>query len=171
MSSASSGGGSVAEVRFPGGRHKGCHLAQGKPSDRGDGPAKAGFLLSSRNLSSHTTRSPQLGSMGFHGWTVPTKTPPVRVPGWIFQPKSLRRNPLRVCVCLTRTFSHRSLILKSQQNVIELVTKPAIGQDNGLNRRHAELVIRELAKFHAISYCMKADDNQSVLNKYAYLQV
>ena len=51
------------------------------------------------------------------------------------------------------------------------MTKPAIGQDNGLNRRHAELVIRELAKFHAISYCMKADDNQSVLNKYAYLQV
>jgi len=45
----------------------------------------------------------------------------------------------------------------------------AVGQDNGLNRRHAELVIRELAKFHAISYCMKKGSNDNMLNTYAYL--
>ena len=45
----------------------------------------------------------------------------------------------------------------------------AIGQDSGLNRRHAELVIRELAKFHAISYCMKKGSNDSLLNAYTYL--
>ena len=45
----------------------------------------------------------------------------------------------------------------------------AIGQDSGLNRRHAELVIRELAKFHAISYCMKKGSNDNLLNAYAYL--
>ncbi len=35
----------------------------------------------------------------------------------------------------------------------------AVGQDSGLDRRHSELVIRELAKFHAISYCMKQGSN------------
>ena len=45
----------------------------------------------------------------------------------------------------------------------------AVGQDNGLNRRHAELVIRELAKFHAISFCMKEGSNQQMLEKYSYL--
>lgn len=44
-----------------------------------------------------------------------------------------------------------------------------MGQDNGLDRRHAELVIRELAKFHAISYCMKKGSNDSLLNAYNYL--
>ena len=42
-------------------------------------------------------------------------------------------------------------------------------QDSGLDRRHAELVIRELAKFHAISYCMKNDNNENLLNAYGYL--
>jgi len=45
----------------------------------------------------------------------------------------------------------------------------AVGQDSGLNRRHAELVIRELAKFHAISFCMKEGSNANMLEKYAYL--
>ncbi len=47
----------------------------------------------------------------------------------------------------------------------------AVNQDDGLDRRHAELVIRELAKFHAISYCMKAGKNDSLLEAYPYLQV
>jgi hypothetical protein len=34
---------------------------------------------------------------------------------------------------------------------------------------HAELVIRELAKFHAISFCMKGGNNESILEKYKYL--
>ena len=38
-----------------------------------------------------------------------------------------------------------------------------------MDRRHAELVIRELAKFHAISYCMKSGSNQSLLEAYPYL--
>ena len=45
----------------------------------------------------------------------------------------------------------------------------AVGQDEGLNRRHAELVIRELAKFHAISFCMKDGNNERILDKYKYL--
>ena len=45
----------------------------------------------------------------------------------------------------------------------------AIDQDSGLDRRHAELVIRELAKFHAISYCMKDGRNDNLLNAYPYL--
>ena len=45
----------------------------------------------------------------------------------------------------------------------------ALDQDNGLDRRHAELVIRELAKFHAISYCMKNGSNENLLNSYPYL--
>ena len=45
----------------------------------------------------------------------------------------------------------------------------AIDQDNGLDRKHAELVIRELAKFHAISYCMKEGDNENLLKCYTYL--
>jgi hypothetical protein len=47
----------------------------------------------------------------------------------------------------------------------------AVNQDDGLDRRHAELVIRELAKFHAISYCMKAGNNNRLLDAYPYLQV
>ena len=47
--------------------------------------------------------------------------------------------------------------------------KFALEQDSGLDRRHAELVIRELAKFHAISYCMKKGDNDNLLNAYGYL--
>ena len=47
----------------------------------------------------------------------------------------------------------------------------AVNQDDGLDRRHAELVIRELAKFHAISYCMKAGNNHRLLDAYPYLQV
>ena len=35
----------------------------------------------------------------------------------------------------------------------------AVNQDSGLDRRHAELVVREIAKFHAISYCMKQGSN------------
>ena len=45
----------------------------------------------------------------------------------------------------------------------------AVGQDEGLNRRHAELVIRELAKFHAMSFCMKDGSNERILQKYKYL--
>ena len=44
-----------------------------------------------------------------------------------------------------------------------------MNQDSGLNRRHAELVIRELAKFHAISFCMKEGSNEFMLDKYGYL--
>lgn len=44
-----------------------------------------------------------------------------------------------------------------------------MGQDKGLDRRHAELVIRELAKFHAISYCMKQGNNANLLEAYKYL--
>ena len=113
MNSASSGGGSVAEVRFPGGRHKGCHLAQGKPSDRGDGPAVAGFLLLSRNLSSHTTRSPQLGFVGIPGWILPAKTPPVRIPGWIFQPRFPRRNPPEGLVYILMMMIAAALLVRS----------------------------------------------------------
>ena len=47
--------------------------------------------------------------------------------------------------------------------------KFALEQDSGLDRRHAELVIRELAKFHAISYCMKKGSNDNLLNAYGYL--
>jgi len=47
----------------------------------------------------------------------------------------------------------------------------AVNQDDGLDRRHAELVIRELAKFHAISYCMKMGKNERLLEAYSYLQV
>ena len=47
----------------------------------------------------------------------------------------------------------------------------AVNQDDGLDRRHAELVIRELAKFHAISYCMKAGSNDRLLDAYPYLKV
>ena len=112
MSSASSGGGSVAEVRFPGGRHKGCHLAQGKPSDRGDGPAEAGFLLFSRNLSSHTTRSPQLGFVGIPGWILLAKTPPVRIPGWIFQPRFPRRNPPEGMAGFIKRMCSRACLIK-----------------------------------------------------------
>lgn len=42
-------------------------------------------------------------------------------------------------------------------------------QDSGLDRRHSELVIRELAKFHAISYCMKGGRNAFVTEQYPYL--
>ncbi|CAB4062005.1 unnamed protein product [Lepeophtheirus salmonis] len=45
----------------------------------------------------------------------------------------------------------------------------AFNQDSGLDRRHAELVIRELAKFHAISFCMKEGDNNKMLQNYNYL--
>ena len=44
-----------------------------------------------------------------------------------------------------------------------------MGQDEGLDRRHAELVIRELAKFHAISFCMKGGCNARMLENYKYL--
>lgn len=47
----------------------------------------------------------------------------------------------------------------------------AVNQDDGLDRRHAELVIRELAKFHAISFCMKYGSNDRLLDAYPYLQV
>jgi hypothetical protein len=47
----------------------------------------------------------------------------------------------------------------------------AVNQDDGLDRRHAELVIRELAKFHAISFCMKSGSNERLLDAYPYLQV
>jgi hypothetical protein len=47
----------------------------------------------------------------------------------------------------------------------------AVNQDDGLDRRHAELVIRELAKFHAISFCMKSGSNDRLLDAYPYLQV
>ena len=50
------------EVRFPGGRHQGCHLAQGKPSDRGDGPALADSFLSFRKGTFPPTRQ------GLHNW-------------------------------------------------------------------------------------------------------
>ena len=40
----------------------------------------------------------------------------------------------------------------------------------GLDRAHSELVIRELAKFHAITFCLKKSDNGSVLEKYPYLR-
>lgn len=42
-------------------------------------------------------------------------------------------------------------------------------QDDGLDRPHAELVIRELAKFHAISFCMKKGSNDWILERYPYL--
>lgn len=45
----------------------------------------------------------------------------------------------------------------------------AVNQDDGLDRRHSELVIRELAKFHAISYCMKQGQNDFILEQYPYL--
>ena len=45
----------------------------------------------------------------------------------------------------------------------------ALEQDSGLDRVHSELVIRELAKFHAISFCMKAGDNKKLLERYPCL--
>ena len=45
----------------------------------------------------------------------------------------------------------------------------ALDQDSGLDRAHSELVIRELAKFHAISFCMKQGSNEAILEKYPYL--
>ena len=45
----------------------------------------------------------------------------------------------------------------------------ALEQDSGLDRAHSELVIRELAKFHAISFCMKQGDNGKLLERYGCL--
>ena len=45
----------------------------------------------------------------------------------------------------------------------------ALEQDSGLDRKHSELVIRELAKFHAISFCMKKGSNANILENYPYL--
>ncbi|CAM6055219.1 unnamed protein product [Sphagnum tenellum] len=45
----------------------------------------------------------------------------------------------------------------------------AVEQDDGLDRVHSELVIREMAKFHAISYCMKKGENDFMLERYPYL--
>ena len=45
----------------------------------------------------------------------------------------------------------------------------ALEQDSGLDRKHSELVIRELAKFHAISFCMKKGSNANMLEAYPYL--
>ena len=43
----------------------------------------------------------------------------------------------------------------------------ATGKDDadGLGRAHSELVIRELAKFHAITFCLKMGDNDSMLER------
>ncbi len=52
----------------------------------------------------------------------------------------------------------------------------ASNQEEGLDRRHSELVVREMAKFHAISYCMKLkggssldECNAALLERYPYL--
>ena len=37
--------------------------------------------------------------------------------------------------------------------------------DHGLDRAHSELVIRELAKFHAITFCLKQGDNECMLER------
>ena len=41
--------------------------------------------------------------------------------------------------------------------------------DMALNRGHVEMTIREIAKFHAITYCMKQGDDQVLLDKYSTL--
>ena len=43
----------------------------------------------------------------------------------------------------------------------------AAGKDeaDGLDRAHSELVIRELAKFHAITFCLKMGDNDCMIER------
>ena len=51
-----------------------------------------------------------------------------------------------LCVCWKRTFLHRSLIVKSQQNKIELVTRPVVARTNLDNR-----VVGNTAKLYYVA--------------------
>ena len=40
------------------------------------------------------------------------------------------------------------------------------GEDEGINKAHVEIVIREIAKLHAISYCKKDGSDSNLLKQY-----